>query len=110
MGTNSKVSFHLKIPYALPVLCTLSGYFNDKKERSGAGIYIWSNGARYEGNWQNDKMNGEGRLKTSQDEKFQGNWEDNELVFKLKAIEKPLNENTANLVLKKGLSAMFKKK
>jgi len=55
-------------------------------------------------------MNGEGRIKTASGEKFQGLWENNKLVFKLKKIEKPLNENTVNLVLKRGLGALFKKK
>ena len=31
-------------------------------KRHGTGMQIWEGGAKYEGQWSNDKANGKGRL------------------------------------------------
>ena len=32
----------------------------EKYKKEGKGIYIWDNGDKYEGNWENDEREGEG--------------------------------------------------
>jgi len=49
----------------------LSGDCND-----GFGIYVWSNGERYEGNWQNNKRNGKGLNYYITGAKYDGFWKD----------------------------------
>ena len=35
-------------------------WINDKRE--GQGTYVWKNGSKYIGSWKDDKKNGEGTL------------------------------------------------
>ena len=37
-----------------------TGQFNGKGKKQGSGRMVWSNGNQYEGEWKNDKPNGEG--------------------------------------------------
>ena len=48
--------------------------------RQGSGIYYYSDGSRYDGNWQNDKRNGSGRIYYADPDPenriyFEGYWE-----------------------------------
>lgn len=48
-----------------------------KWERAGRGIQIWSDGKVYEGLWDNDKMNGYGRLILANGNIYEGCMKDN---------------------------------
>ncbi len=41
-------------------------------KRHGTGIRVWTNGARYEGQWLNDKIHGQGMLISEDGAKFEG--------------------------------------
>ena len=52
---------------------------NDKRE--GTGIYYWNTGEKYEGQWKNDKRNGQGTLYDKDGNvKLEGEWNNDELV------------------------------
>ncbi len=42
--------------------------------KNGEGIYFYSNGSRYEGNYLNDKKNGHGSLFYSNGDRYEGNF------------------------------------
>jgi hypothetical protein len=48
------------------------GYYNDKWEREGYGILIYPNGSKYQGFFKNNKLNGRGRLVSSQGGYYEG--------------------------------------
>ena len=51
-----------------------------KKIKSGKGVYTWTSGDRYEGNFKNDKFNGYGiEYYPSGEKKVEGNFKDNYL-------------------------------
>ncbi len=41
---------------------------------NGSGLYIWSNGEKYEGQWNNGKFHGKGAYTWVDGSKFSGNW------------------------------------
>ena len=47
-------------------------------KKEGYGEYIWSNGAKYMGNWKDNKLNGKGIYIYSDDKKYEGEFVDNE--------------------------------
>ena len=46
----------------------------------GDGIYTFSNGEKYMGEWKDDKIHGEGIYICGDGEKYIGTWEDDEAV------------------------------
>jgi hypothetical protein len=47
-----------------------------KDERKN-GKYIWSNGDEYEGDWENEEINGNGTFKSSKGTHYDGEWKSN---------------------------------
>ena len=43
---------------------------------NGKGIYKWSDGRSYEGEWKNNKMDGKGEFKWADGRKYIGNYKD----------------------------------
>lgn len=41
------------------------------------GIYTWPNGARYEGDWKNNKREGRGKMFGSDGKNYEGDFKDN---------------------------------
>ena len=41
------------------------------------GIYIWANGAKYEGEWKNNKREGKGKMSSSEGKVYEGDFKDN---------------------------------
>ena len=55
----------------------IGGFKNDKKH--GYGVYRWNDGTKYEGEWYNNQMNGQG-VKTYSSgglKKYEGEWKEN---------------------------------
>jgi hypothetical protein len=49
------------------------------------GAFEWADGSRYVGNWQNNKMHGQGHFKDASGNKpFKGLWQNGRLTKKLK--------------------------
>lgn len=82
------VEFHAPTSYVFPMHhflpAPLTGensqlITNPKKLRgqNGFGVYRWSQGERYEGAWQNDLMQGEGRFFTKHNDVIAGLWHEN---------------------------------
>lgn len=65
--------------------------FMDNGMRNGPGIYCWADGARYQGMFINDKLNGLGRFKNKLGTKFEGLFEDNMFVMQLESPIKILH-------------------
>ena len=42
----------------------------------GKGTYCFSNGNRYEGEWEKDNMNGQGILYYANNDRYEGEWKD----------------------------------
>ena len=47
-------------------------------KKEGYGEYIWNNGAKYMGNWKDNKLNGKGIYIYSDNKKYEGEFVDNE--------------------------------
>ena len=47
-------------------------YMNDKQ--NGNGIYIWKIGSKYQGNFQNDYRHGYGEMKWQDGRMYKGQW------------------------------------
>ena len=47
---------------------------------SGAGLFVFPDGDRYEGQWRQDRMWGRGTYTTASGRVFEGYWENNRLV------------------------------
>jgi hypothetical protein len=43
-------------------------------KRHGTGVRVWTNGARYEGQWREDRMHGSGMLMTADGGKYEGHF------------------------------------
>ena len=43
-------------------------------KRYGFGLRVWSNGSKYEGQWENDKMCGKGKLTNIKSEQYNGDF------------------------------------
>lgn len=67
---------------------TYDGEWKDGK-RHGQGIWVRPDGMKYEGEWENDKPNGLGTLTSPKGEKRTGKWKDGKFV----AERKPIVEN-----------------
>lgn len=53
------------------------GEWNDETTtRDGKGTQIWADGSLYEGYWKNDKANGKGRLIHADGDVYEGEWKD----------------------------------
>lgn len=50
--------------------------FTQGQVKEGRGTFTWSNGAKYEGEWQSDKENGRGKKIWMDGATFDGEWED----------------------------------
>lgn len=50
----------------------------DKKH--GYGVYVWVDGRRYEGNWQNGRQHGEGKYILANNTVKVGIWEDGKRI------------------------------
>ena len=50
------------------------GFWNNKGEKSGFGIFIDSKGNKYIGHWENDKFNGKGRLLSINGDYYEGDF------------------------------------
>ena len=50
-------------------------FLNDK--RHGYGVYMFSNGDKYEGNWKNGKKHGYGVSTWYSGRKYEGDWQNN---------------------------------
>jgi hypothetical protein len=61
-------------------------------KRNGPGVYIWPNGARYEGEFKDDQIEGIGRIKNSEGVKCSGKFKNNFLITKLDYQIKSLNQ------------------
>jgi hypothetical protein len=44
--------------------------------RSGQGTQVWPDGAKYEGNWENNKANGKGKFFHADGDIYTGEWKD----------------------------------
>ena len=44
------------------------------KTRHGFGIQVWPDGAKYEGQWENNMANGKGRYYHSSGDVYDGDW------------------------------------
>lgn len=53
-------------------------YNNDKKE--GYGIYTWADGRRYQGYWLNGKQHGKGKYISNEGVIKWGNWDDGKRI------------------------------
>lgn len=56
--------------------------------RTGKGIFTFKSGDVYTGNWDNDKINGFGKLEYKNGEAYEGNWKDGIKTGKGKLISK----------------------
>mmetsp|Transcript_22718 Transcript_22718/g.21896 ORF Transcript_22718/g.21896 Transcript_22718/m.21896 type:complete len:119 (+) Transcript_22718:281-637(+) len=53
------------------------GEWNEEtNKRDGRGYQIWADGSLYEGYWKNDKANGRGRLIHADGDVYEGQWKD----------------------------------
>ena len=52
------------------------GEWNNDNQRHGSGIQIWNDGSKYDGEWRNDKANGNGRLIHADGDVYEGKWKD----------------------------------
>lgn len=50
--------------------------FSPGQVKEGRGTFIWTNGARYEGEWKNDKEHGRGKKVWMDGATFEGEWEE----------------------------------
>ncbi len=48
--------------------------------KHGKGTYIWADGGRYEGEWQDDMKHGKGTFTSSDGRRFEQEWHKGELV------------------------------
>lgn len=62
------------------------GNRNSKGQRHGEGTCIWSNGDRYEGNWENDKMSGYGEYTYANGEIKNGIWDNGVYIGTVKEV------------------------
>ena len=71
---NKKTSSQLisKGPIKLENNAVYRGQWTSTHKRQGKGTQTWSDGAYYEGYWENDKINGRGRLINSNGELYEG--------------------------------------
>lgn len=74
-GDSTKVK---KLPIArLENNAKYDGEWNEEKnERHGYGIQVWSDGSMYQGYWKEDKANGWGRLIHADGDVYEGEWKD----------------------------------
>ena len=49
-------------------------------KRDGFGIFTFTNGSRYVGNWKQNKFHGEGTLEWSNGEVYQGTWVNDDIT------------------------------
>lgn len=72
---------HFTVPWEAPSLTgegwTYIGELDQAGQKSGKGIFLWSDGSKYIGYWDNDKSNGRGRLLYSDGDVYEGDWVDN---------------------------------
>jgi len=52
------------------------GYIRTDDERQGPGIQVWPDGARYEGEWRDNKANGKGKFWHADGDIYDGEWFD----------------------------------
>lgn len=64
---------------------------NDKK--NGQGVYLWKNGSRYEGNFENDYRHGYGEMKWQDGRVYKGKWLNGIEKNLLITLEKPGAKN-----------------
>lgn len=55
-----------------------SGYLDQENEPSGWGITVWSDGAKYEGEWQRGQPGGRGKLILENGDTYEGEWKDDQ--------------------------------
>ena len=48
--------------------------------RHGKGVQIWPDGARYEGDWTDDKASGYGRFEHVDGDIYEGQWKDDKAL------------------------------
>ena len=73
-GPSTKVSDqHSKLGYSL-ILIKI-GYLNDGM-RHGPGTQVWPDGAKYEGEWSQNKANGTGKFWHADGDVYEGRWEE----------------------------------
>ena len=46
---------------------------------NGEGVYTWPSGSRYEGTWENGRINGFGTLTYSNNDQYEGEWLDGKM-------------------------------
>lgn len=55
---------------------TYEGDWDGNLKRHGFGTYVWADGAKYTGQWINNKAEGHGRYESSEGEVYEGAWKD----------------------------------
>jgi hypothetical protein len=60
---------------------TYEGEFKDF-QKSGKGVYIYSDGSSYTGNWLNDKKEGDGIYKDKSNNEYNRKWRNDEMIRK----------------------------
>ncbi len=53
----------------------LKGYLREGL-RQGPGVQVWPDGAKYEGEWRNNKANGKGKFWHADGDVYEGEWKD----------------------------------
>lgn len=65
-------------PVELENSAVYTGEWNTKNQRHGKGTQIWTDGAKYEGFWEDDRANGKGRLVHSDGDVYEGDWKEDQ--------------------------------
>jgi hypothetical protein len=74
-NSDQNPSFPIKGPVLVDSQAIFIGQWDEKGFRHGQGTQYWPDGSIYEGEWENDKANGRGRLIHANGDVYEGRWE-----------------------------------